>query len=210
MRERVATSLCALLAALVLQACTSPSARAGAYVDSNAGRQVADGAMPNERPCRPARTGVELTQEVSAQLPPRMSSVVTPIFPLQWPDTGTGVAAFAYRIDVPPTGRRTRSVTGPTHQMTFGTLGATPMVDRLSDTPLLGTEDSGDAPSADFAEQMNRAVDAMVEVLAGCRTPESARADLAPYLTWLARYRLMGADLRQRTPAFIDWLSKPR
>jgi hypothetical protein len=80
----------------------------------------------------------------------------------------------------------------------------------MADAPLLGTEGSGEAPAADFAERLRRAVDAMAEVIAGCRTPDSARADLEPYSIWLSRYRLIAGDLRQRTPEFIDWLSQPR
>jgi hypothetical protein len=200
--------VCAMLVAM-LQACGPQATRAGAPADSSVVGRKRETSVPNDQPCRPARTGAELT-EAAAQLPERRGSEITPVFPLRWPQVGSGVGAFVYQIDIPGTGRRTRRVSGPTHRITFETLGAVPSVEQLADAPLLGTEDSGDAPAADFAERMSRAVDAMAEVIGGCRTPESARADLEPYSTWLSRYRLMAGDLRQRTPAFIEWLSQSR
>jgi hypothetical protein len=208
MRAHMRSACVGALVVFGIQACSRQSAR-GAAADSVSHPGSAD-SMPNGQPCRPVRTGAELTQLVATQLPLRMSSVVTPVFPLRWPEQGSGVAAFAYRIDVPPTGRRTRSVTGPTHRLTFDTLGAAPSLERMSDTPLVGTEQSGDSPAADFAERMRHAVDVMVEVIAGCRTPEAARADLEPYSLWLSGNQLIAGDLRRHVPAFIDWLAKTR
>jgi hypothetical protein len=43
-------------------------------------------------------------------------------------------------------------------------------------------------------------------VLAGCRSPESARGELAVYLDFATRDEPVGPDVERRNPAFFAWL----
>jgi hypothetical protein len=51
-----------------------------------------------------------------------------------------------------------------------------------------------------------RAEEVLVNVVAGCRQLESARADLHPYVAWIDAHPEIAGDLEKRSPSFIAWL----
>jgi hypothetical protein len=133
-----------------------------------------------------------------------------PVWPTSWPANGGGVTYWTYTDEVPDgvlmTGAVQSKVRGPTNQITFASLSATPSVRRLGRGKLLGIWNLVDPP-----EDIFQAEQTLVDVVAGCREPESARAELQPYLDWLHLNPPISRDLETHSPAFVAWLkAKPR
>lgn len=114
---------------------------------------------------------------------------------------------FAYSVEPLPTGRVVYRMAGPVARVEFATLDAPPIVERFDPVPPLGDEEPTARTTKGLPDRVARAAEAMVEVVAGCRPAEAARADLAPYEEWLAQRALLAADLRHRAGPFIDWLA---
>jgi hypothetical protein len=51
---------------------------------------------------------------------------------------------------------------------------------------------------------------ALVDVIAGARSAESARAELSSYGTWATAEGAVGDDVRRRHAAFFAWLGAAR
>ncbi|HEX8706137.1 MAG TPA: hypothetical protein VF815_45300 [Myxococcaceae bacterium] len=72
---------------------------------------------------------------------------------------------------------------------------------------VLGQEESsGAARSNDLEARLERAEQLMVEWVAGCRSADEMRSDLAAYLDWLLQNPVMGGDLEKRHSEFFSWL----
>src|SRR5262249_34089324 len=128
-----------------------------------------------------------------------------PLVPARWPSAGGGVAYWAYHSEVLPTGVVKYRVRGPTLEVSFASLGGPAHVRRFGPGQILGTREEVEPPPFD-EQRLLQAEQAVVDVVAGCRDAETARADLAPYLDWLRLHPLVGRDLETRAPAFFSWL----
>jgi hypothetical protein len=62
--------------------------------------------------------------------------------------------------------------------------------------------------TGDAEARIERAEQALIEVVAGCRSADEARAELAGYLEWLQLHPAMGGDLEQRGEKLLSWLRK--
>jgi hypothetical protein len=109
-----------------------------------------------------------------------------------------------------PTGVVRFRIQGPSKRIVFASLGAEPVVEALHPGVVLGEEaDRLDgALTGDAEARIERAEQALVEVVAGCRSVDEARAELAGYLEWLQLHPSMGRDLEQRGERLLSWLRK--
>ena len=70
----------------------------------------------------------------------------------------------------------------------------------------LGTEEPVETVPSDMGARLAQAEQVMVELVAGCRSAQDVRSDLAVYLEWLKQNPTMGGDLEKRGSDFFSWL----
>jgi hypothetical protein len=106
---------------------------------------------------------------------------------------------LAYQVEPLPTGVESFTVKGPAHRVTVRLPSGTPDVSAISDGKPLG-DDRRTGAGSPPAEQ------ALVDVVSGARSAESARAELSSYVGWAAHEGAIGDDVRRRHAAFFAWL----
>ena len=154
------------------------------------------------RPCTSPRTAEQLRAAArsAAQVPPRD---LTALWPQSWPPRDGGVVFWTTDWEPLPSGHVSYRIRGPTSEIRFASLSSPPDVRRIDSDNILGKW--VDFQDVDLEESLPRAEQAMVDIIAGCRELEAARADLQPYLGWL-EVDAFGKFLKSRSPAFIAWL----
>ena len=187
------------------------SIAAVAACDQSGGGRVNDERRQAAGACRPARTATQLTNLVGQAIGPANWTVgesLTPPLPARWPDVRSGGVVFlTYKFVPLPTGRVTARVRGPIREIAFATLDAEPVVQMLEGEDL--GIDGGSSDEID-ASQLATATEALIEMIAGCRSEADAHVVLAPYRIWLGENQPIGKHLEQRLPAFIAWLRSGR
>jgi hypothetical protein len=164
------------------------------------------------QPCPARRSAAELRDAAgkSAGDSWPLLATLTPPLPTRWPEAGGGVLFLTYRLSPLPTGRIAFRVRGPERSILFATLDAAPIVGLLDPTRVLGdTDRPSDTADTDEAHLID-AAEVVVDVIAGCRQAEDARAALEPYAVWLAANEPIARDLVTRAPDFLRWLRPPR
>ena len=124
---------------------------------------------------------------------------LSPLLPAAWPPHAE-LECLAYQVEPLPTGVESFTVKGPAHRVTVRLPSGTAEVSPVSDGKPLGTDRETGA-CGQPAEQ------ALVDVVAGTRSAESARAELSSYVAWAARQGAIGDDVRRRYAAFFAWLA---
>lgn len=133
---------------------------------------------------------------------PGFNLVLSPMLPAAWPPASPAVEFFAYESMPLPSGVVSYRLTGPKFKLAL-TLPDGP--------PVLSPLENGQAAGTGYdrwpgAEDMRKAQEALLEVVAGRRDPEAAKADLRAYQKWSQFETVMGADARKRMPGFFGWL----
>lgn len=139
-----------------------------------------------------------------AQIAVGFSVQLSLALPIEWPTSSEGVMFLAYPSETLPTGMARTRLRSPSHRIVFAPLNAEPRIEPLGTSTVLGTQDVAVEP-VDPA-LVARAEQALVDIVAGCRTPEQATADLRPYSQWLDHEPVIAKDLVRRSRSFIAWL----
>lgn len=139
-----------------------------------------------------------------AQIAVGYSVQLTLALPIAWPTSNEGVMFLAYPSETLPTGMQRSRLRSPSHRIVFSPMSAEPRVEQLGTSIVLGTQDD----TADRVDPalVERAEQAMVDVVSGCRTADQATTDIQPYLQWLDREPVIAQDLGHRSRPFIGWL----
>jgi hypothetical protein len=124
--------------------------------------------------------------------------------PIAWPTSSEGVMVLAYPSETLPTGMHRTRLRSPSHRIVFAPINADPRIEPLGESTVLGTQDDTAEP-VDPA-LVERAEQAIVDIVAGCRTAEQATNDIRPYLRWLDEEPVIAQDLVRRNRNFIAWL----
>ena len=147
-----------------------------------------------------APTAAELTRRaIEAVATQGIGFRVSPALPAAWPPHAE-LEWLAYRVEPLPTGIVSFDVKGPAHRVIVRLPGGVSEVSTVADGKPLGADrrtGAGGPP----AEQ------ALIDVVAGTRSAESARAELSSYVAWAAHEGAIGEDVRRRHAAFFAWLS---
>jgi len=139
-----------------------------------------------------------------AQIAVGYSVQLTLALPIAWPTSNEGVMFLAYPSETLPTGMQRTRVRSPSHRIVFSLLNAEPRVELLGTSTILGTQDDSAEPVDPVL--VERAEQAMVDIVFGCRTAEQATMDIRPYLQWLDHEPVIAQDLDHRSGTFIGWL----
>lgn len=159
-------------------------------------------AMASETPI-PVPSRDSLLQRAHAALAGEsFDLILSPVLPAAWPPQGPAVEFFAYASMPLPSGVVSYRITGPKFRLILPLPEGKPVLTAVEDGKASGTEyDRGLG-----AEGMGNAQEALLEVVAGRRDPEAAKADLRAYVNWSRHGAVMGADARKRKGAFFAWL----
>jgi hypothetical protein len=155
---------------------------------------------------QPAPSAAELSSRARDALSrDGFSAQLSPMFPAVWPPAGDSAVLewFAYESQPLPSGVIAYQVKGPVSKVSVrlgGTGFRVEPIDRPTAADSYSPRPGADRPDMTAAEQ------ALIEVLQGHRTPESARASLSAYSKWADATPVIGADMRQRKAAFFRWL----
>ncbi|NNC19656.1 hypothetical protein HRD49_22215 [Corallococcus exiguus] len=165
---------------------------------------------PMDDTCASPRPAGALAEQAREELGQGMvGAELAPVLPTQWPPKGGGLEYFVYRKKSLPTGLVKLEVQGPTERVHFATPGAKPRVESLAPVAALGVEDTTVQGLSDSSRShVERAEQALLDVVAGCRSLEEARGDLEGYLEWVAQNPLQGQDLERRGATLFSWLRK--
>lgn len=139
-----------------------------------------------------------------AQVAVGYSVQLTLALPIAWPTSNEGVMFLAYPSEALPTGMQRTRLSSPSHRIVFSPMNAEPRVELLGTSTVLGTQDDSAEP-VDPA-LVERAEQAMLDIVSGCRTAEQATPDIRPYLQWLDHEPVIAQDLDHRSGTFIGWL----
>jgi hypothetical protein len=132
---------------------------------------------------------------------------LTPALPAAWPDAGGKVVYLACLREPLPTSLASDVVHAPSDEVEVDVASGATRHTALPARSPLGEEQRalpGDGPPD--ADELARAEQALVDVVAGRRPADGARGDLAPYGRWLAAEALLAGDLRGRFGAFFEWV----
>lgn len=198
---------CSTAVALVILACTGGSQRDSARAALPASNEKGKTAMAQKQsPCAAPKTAAELREAARSALG---SGVVwadfAPLLPTRWPAAGGGIVYWIYHSEALPSGMVRYKVRGPTEEISFPSLSAPPAVRRIGPGKVLGTEDPVERSAADESRLLE-AEQAVVELVAGCRDADAARAGLKAYADWLRLHPFVSKDLETRAPTFLAWL----
>lgn len=153
----------------------------------------------------PPITASALRDEALLALGPDPTALVTPALPAGWPDARGRVVYLRYAVEALPSSMDRARLASLPHQAEVDVAtGAARRVDLPGAGPI-GEE--GEAPvDAPDAATLAAAEQALVDVVAGRRPAEAARADLRAYARWLASQPLVARDLERRHAAFVRWV----
>lgn len=127
------------------------------------------------------------------------------LLPSAWPPVDGQIGWYAYKSEALPTGAIAYRIHGPTSRISMRLPDGPAHVQPISDDQVQGRDRSSQKrPEMGPAEQV------LLDVVMGRRSPDSARADLAPYLAWAAAAPVIGPDVRKRCPEFFAWLPEGR
>ncbi|QAT84860.1 hypothetical protein EJ065_3297 [Corallococcus coralloides] len=156
---------------------------------------------------RSARAFAEQAREALGQ--DMLGAEIAPVLPTQWPPKGGGLEYFVYRQRPLPTGLVKFEIQGPTERVHFVTPSAKLRVESLEPVAALGVEDMTAREPSDFSQNhVERAEQALLDVVAGCRSLDEARGDLEGYLEWVEQNPLQGRDLERRGDTLFSWLRR--
>lgn len=164
---------------------------------------------PDEKTANP-RKQLDCTRVVAGELRGRAQTAVgfsvqlTLALPVTWPSSNEGVMFLAYPSETLPTGMQRTRLRSPSHRIVFAPTSTEPRVEVMNASTVLGTQD--DAAEPVDPALVERAEQAMVDIVSGCRTAEQATPDIAPYLRWLDDEPVIAHDLDQRSQPFLGWL----
>jgi hypothetical protein len=177
-----------------------PAAAAAAHGTAPAGVQEADMALETPSPV-PSLDSLALRAQ-AALVEANLDLVLSPVLPAAWPPEDPAVEYFAYASMPLPSGVIAYRISGPKAKVAVGLSDGSAIISPLEDGMGSGRQD-GMGPGA---QDLAKAQAALLEVVAGRRTPQAAKADLRAYLKWSHREAVMGADARKRKPGFFAWL----
>ncbi|WP_147469486.1 hypothetical protein [Corallococcus sp. AB045] len=165
---------------------------------------------PKDESCHAPKTARSFVEQAREELGPGMvGAEFAPVLPTQWPPKGGGLEYFVYRQRPLPTGLVKFEVQGPTERVHFVAPGAKPRVESLEPVVALGVEDmTAREPSGFSQSHVEQAEQALLDVVAGCRSLEGARGDLEGYLEWVEQNPLQGRDLERRGDTLFSWLRR--
>ncbi|MBN9685946.1 MULTISPECIES: hypothetical protein [unclassified Corallococcus] len=195
---------------LPLLGCPEKTQRDDVRPPPSAQAKEAHAMKPKDDSCQTAKTARAFVEQAREELGPGMAGAeLAPVLPSHWPPKGGGLEYFVCRSESLPTGLVKSEVRGPTERIHFATPGATPRVESFGNVAVLGVEDTTARESLNPPQnQIERAEQALLDVVAGCRSLEAARGDLEGYLEWVAQNPLQGRDLERRGDRLFSWLRR--
>ncbi|RKG90792.1 hypothetical protein D7W82_02660 [Corallococcus sp. CA049B] len=207
---RVPLSIARVLVTLPLLGCLEKAPKE--VVRHQAPAQVKDAhpMAPKDDTCASTRTSLALAEQAREALGQDMlGAEIAPVLPTQWPPKGGGLEYFVYRSEPLPTGIVKSEIRGPTERIHFATPGAKPLVESLGNAAVLGVEETAMRESLNPPQNhVERAEQALLDVVAGCRSLDEARSDLEGYLEWVEQNPLQGRDLERRGDTLFSWLRR--
>lgn len=132
----------------------------------------------------------------------RLGLTLSPALPMRWPAAHPQVVFFGYESEALPTGVIAYRISGPKVKVTITLPAGRAVVEKLSLSDVSGRE----TMAFDGVGDLGRAEQALLDVVAGSRTPESVKIELGAYSRWAARNKILGADARRRAREFFNWL----
>jgi len=126
-----------------------------------------------------------------------------PPSPAAWPDAGGKVAYLAYHAEPLPTGRVRYAVSRPTRRIVVSVADGSVEVEHMAGGQ--GDGEVGELPPT-LRQRLDTAEAALIEVVAGARSPEDAREDLGAYVSWLNAYPVFAAQYEAFAREFVAWL----
>jgi hypothetical protein len=134
------------------------------------------------------------------------SVLLTPALPVEWPPKRGEVAYIAYPIEPLASGVTKWRVERPIARVVVKLADKSAIVEKLaakSKKPL-GTFENLRASATDPIHTAEATLFAIVE---GRGDADKQRHRLQPYVDWLDAHAVVRADVRERVPAFVAWLS---
>jgi hypothetical protein len=120
----------------------------------------------------------------------------TPLLVDRWPNP-TAVLVYTYETHALPTGRVAFEVESPEWELRISPLGRPVEVTHLSSMKKLGHQENS-TPTDEGLAQLREAEEVLVEVVAGCRSPDQACKALGSYQTWYQANPVIGRYLTGR------------
>jgi hypothetical protein len=146
-------------------------------------------------------------QAVLAAMTEHASVLLTPALPIEWPAKPGEVVYVAYPIEPLATGVTKWRVGRPIARVVVKLADKSASVEKL--------EPKNNKPLGTFENERESATDpihaaeaTLFTIVAGQGDAEKVRHRLRPYLDWIDAHPVLRADLRERAPAFLAWLSE--
>lgn len=137
-------------------------------------------------------------------LDPYAARVVTPLLPTEWPSTSGTVMVLAYPLTPLESGVTRYTLSSPSYRVTLAVGDGTVTTESLGKkAKRLGTIEKARERSDDPIHQGEQA---LVDVVAGRKTPEKASRILRHYIEWADGHGAVGKDAEARAAAFFKAL----
>lgn len=150
-------------------------------------------------------TASALRARAAQALGPDPTALLTPPLPAAWPDAGGRVVFLRYTVEALGSSLDRARLSSAPHQAVVDVATGTARKLDLAGAGPLGEEEASMVDGPDEAA-LAKAEQALVDVVAGRRPAEGARADLRAYVRWLEAQPLIAVDLAKRHAAFVAWL----
>lgn len=146
-------------------------------------------------------------QAVLAALTEHASVLLTPALPVDWPPKPGEILYVAYPIEPLPSGVTKWTIGRPIARVSVKLADKSASVEKLEakNKKPLGTFDN---PRESATDPIHTAEAALFRIVLGQGEADKVRHRLRPYLDWIDAHPILRADLRERAPGFISWLSE--
>lgn len=179
----------------------APDEEAKAGDDAATSTPTAIAALPE-----PTELSALAEQAVVEAIADHPSVLLTPALPVEWPAKAKAVAYFAYPIEPLESGvtkwQVGRAIARVVVKLDDKTTSVEPITQKNKKP--LGTFENKRASSTDPIHVAERS---LIAIVAGQGDAEKLRYRLRPYTEWMDQHAVVRADMRERVPAFVAWLT---
>lgn len=135
------------------------------------------------------------------------SVLLTPALPLDWPPKPGEVVYVAYPIEPLASGVTKWRIGRPIARVAVKLADKSASIEKLEtkNKKPLGTFENRRESATD---PIHKAEATLFTIVAGQGDAEKVRHRLRPYVDWIDAHPVLRADLRERAPAFLAWLSE--
>ncbi len=134
------------------------------------------------------------------------SVLLTPALPVEWPPKAGEVAYVAYPIEPLTSGVTKWRVDRPIARIVVKLADKSAVVEPLTSKSKkpLGTFENRRVSATD---PIHAAESTLFAIIEGRGDADKQRHRLRPYVDWLDAHAMVRADVRERVPAFVEWLT---